>query len=368
MKKLLIIDRDGTIIIEPEDKQIDSLEKLEFYPAVITNLCKIVNESDYELIMVSNQDGLGTDSFPENTFWPAHNKMLTTLKNEGIEFSDILIDPSFPEENSPNRKPETGLLKPYMNGDYNFKESYVIGDRESDVQLAINLGAKSILLTVDEELRKKVSNSDFATDNWNDIYRYLCCKERKTTITRNTKETQIEMSLNLDGIGSIDISSGIGFLDHMLDLFAKHSGCDIQLKSTGDLHVDEHHLVEDIAIVLGKAILSALGNKKGINRYGFLLPMDESLAQVAIDFSGRPELVWNAEFKREKIGEISTEMFQHFFKSFAYAAECNLNIKVTGENEHHKIEGIFKAVARSIKMAAQKIAGDNQVPSTKGSL
>jgi len=363
MKKLLIIDRDGTIIIEPPDEQIDSLEKLEFYPGVITNLKKIIDNSDYELIMVSNQDGLGTDSFPEDTFWPAHNKMLKTLENEGIVFSDILIDDSFPEDNSPNRKPQIGLLTKYMNGKYNLTESVVIGDRKSDVQLARNLNAKSIFLS-----EEKSDEATLTTKSWEDIFNFLCKSDRKSTTRRLTKETEIEIAINLDGSGKYDVETGIGFLDHMLELFSGHSDVDVFLRCNGDLNVDAHHTIEDIAIGIGDCFKAALGSKRGINRYGFLLPMDESLAQIAIDFSGRPEVVWDVNFTREKLGEFPTEMFEHFFKSFAVASGCNMNIQAVGTNDHHKIEGVFKAFAHAIKDAVKRDESSSKIPSTKGLL
>ncbi|KAA3614680.1 MAG: bifunctional histidinol-phosphatase/imidazoleglycerol-phosphate dehydratase HisB [Calditrichaeota bacterium] len=363
MKKVLFIDRDGTLIIEPADEQIDSLEKLEFYPGVIVNLHKISKDLDFELVMVSNQDGLGSASFPEDTFWPAHNKMMKTLDSEGIQFSDILIDSSLPQENSPNRKPGTGMLKEYQNGEYDLANSFVIGDRMSDVQLAKNLGAKSILISDREDAK-----ADFVTDDWSEIYSILRFPDRVAELRRTTHETDIFVRLNLDGNGQAKLNTGIGFFDHMLELFAKHSMCDLTVDVKGDLNVDEHHSVEDTAIVIGELFLQALGNKKGIERYGFLLPMDESIAQVAIDFSGRNELQWKTKFKRERIGEMPTEMFYHFFKSFSDSAKCNLYIKAKGKNEHHKIEGIFKAVARSIKMAVKRDSGNQQIPSTKGLL
>jgi imidazoleglycerol-phosphate dehydratase/histidinol-phosphatase len=362
MKKALFIDRDGTLILEPPDKQIDSLEKLEFYPGVITALSRIA-KLDYELVMVSNQDGLGTDVFPETDFWPAHNKMLNTLKNEGIEFQEVLIDRSFPADNAPTRKPRTGLLTAYLNSDYDLAASYVIGDRLTDLQLAENLGTRAIYLGDNNDV-----TADLITKDWMTIYRFLAFPQRHISVTRKTAETDIALELNLDGSGEIEVKTGIGFFDHMLTLFAKHSGCDIRLKAKGDLEVDEHHTVEDTAIVLGEGFLKALGDKKNIDRYGFLLPMDESLAQVAIDFSGRSELVWEAQFHREYVGKMPTEMFRHFFKSFAGAARCNLNIKATGENEHHKIEGIFKAVGRAIRMAIRRDERNDGIPSTKGVL
>ncbi|HMA62482.1 MAG TPA: bifunctional histidinol-phosphatase/imidazoleglycerol-phosphate dehydratase HisB [bacterium] len=363
MKKVLFIDRDGTIIIEPEDEQIDSLEKLEFYPGVITNLSKIAKETDFELVMITNQDGLGTDSFPEDEFWPAHNKMLTTLNNEGIQFAEILIDRSFPEDEAPTRKPRPGLLTDYMdNPDYDLENSYVIGDRWSDVELAENLGARGIKLSDEDD-----ENADLVTTSWKEIYKYLCCPQRKAQIERKTSETQITVDLNIDGSGENSIETGIGFFDHMLELFSKHSGIDLKVAAQGDLEVDTHHTVEDIGIVLGQAIQDAVGDKKGIQRYGFLLPMDESLAQVALDLSGRSELVWKVDFKREKIGDMPTEMFSHFFKSLAFNSAMTLNIQVEGSNEHHKIEAIFKAFARALKMAVKR-TDSQSIPSTKGQL
>lgn len=378
MQKLLFIDRDGTIIDEPKtDFQIDSLEKLEFLPKALSNLRKIAEETDYQLVMVTNQDGLGTESFPEDTFWPAHNKMLKTLENENIHFSAVYIDRSFPHENLPTRKPATGLLTEYLDNEtYDLANSYVIGDRATDVQLAVNLGAKAIFITdgltnnlvegltpPQKEATKLISN------DWDEIYEFLKLPERTAFIERNTKETKIKIELNLDGTGKSDIHTGLGFYDHMLDQVAKHSGSDLKIWVEGDLHIDEHHTIEDTALALGEAYLKALGDKKGTNRYGFLLPMDEALAQVAIDFSGRPWLVWDASFKREKIGEMPTEMFYHFFKSFSDTSKCNLNIKCEGDNEHHKIEAIFKAFAKSIKMAVKRNLNEmNSLPSTKGVL
>ena len=373
MQKLLFIDRDGTIIDEPKtDFQIDSLEKLEFLPKAISNLRKIAEDTDYQLVMVTNQDGLGTESFPEDTFWPAHNKMMRTLENENIHFLAVHIDRSFPHENLPTRKPATGLLTEYFDSNmYDLVNSYVIGDRATDIQLAVNLGAKAIFITdgltdgliegltpPQKEATKLISN------DWNEIYEFLKLPERIAIIERNTKETKIKIELNLDGTGKSDIHTGLGFYDHMLDQVAKHSGSDLKISVEGDLHIDEHHTIEDTALALGEAYLKALGDKKGTNRYGFLLPMDEALAQVAIDFSGRPWLVWDASFKREKIGEMPTEMFYHFFKSFSDTSKCNLNIKCEGDNEHHKIESIFKAFAKAVKMAV-KVEG-TELPSTKG--
>lgn len=363
MKRVLFIDRDGTLILEPPvDFQVDSLEKLEFYPGVFSALSKIAIELDFELVMVTNQDGLGTASFPEATFWPAQNKMLRTLENEGIIFSDILIDKSFPEENLPTRKPGTGLLAKYIHGNYDLVNSYVIGDRATDVQLAKNLGSKAIYMGTDE-----TTSAELVTQKWNEIYSYLKTVPRIGVVKRKTSETDIEIELNLDGSGKSKIETGIGFFDHMLEQISKHGNLDLFVKVKGDLHIDEHHTVEDVALALGTAFNKALGSKRGIERYGFLLPMDECLAQVAIDFGGRPGLVWDTEFKREKVGEMPTEMFKHFFKSFGDNAKCNLNIKAEGENEHHKIEAIFKAFAKAIKMAVSK-TNNFSIPSTKGSL
>lgn len=365
MKRILFIDRDGTIIKEPsDDYQIDSLEKLEFIPRAISNLRKIKEELDFLFVMVSNQDGLGTDSFPEETFWPAQNKMLLTLQGEEVVFDDILIDRSFEHENLPTRKPRTGLLSKYMDGSYDLANSYVIGDRVTDAQLATNLGAKAILIS--EQANK---TADLTTGSWDDIYRFLQMPNRIGKVVRKTNETDIDIEVNLDGSGNTNIHTGLAFFDHMLDQIGRHAGIDLKILVNGDLHVDEHHTIEDTAIALGEAFLKALGDKKGINRYGFLLPMDDSLAQVALDFGGRPWLVWEADFKREKVGDLPTEMFYHFFKSFADASKCNLNIKVEGKNEHHKIEGIFKALAKSIKMAIKRNENElNKLPSTKGLL
>lgn len=378
MQKLLFIDRDGTIIDEPKtDFQIDSLEKLEFLPKALSNLRKIAEETDYKLIMVTNQDGLGTDSFPEETFWPAHNKMLKTLENENVHFSAIHIDRSFPHENLPTRKPGTGLLTEYFDAEkYDLANSYVLGDRATDVQLAVNLGAKAVFITdgltnnlIEGFTPEQKEATKLVTNDWDEIYEFLKLPARTAFIERNTKETKIKIELNLDGTGKSEIHTGLGFYDHMLDQVAKHSGSDLKIFVEGDLHIDEHHTIEDTALALGEAYLKALGDKKGTNRYGFLLPMDEALAQVAIDFSGRPWLVWDADFKREKIGEMPTEMFYHFFKSFSDTSKCNLNIKCEGQNEHHKIEAIFKAFAKSIKMAVKRNLNEmNSLPSTKGVL
>ena len=375
MKRALFIDRDGTLVIEPPvDYQLDSLEKLEFYPKVFRNLYFIRKQLDFEFVMVTNQDGLGTDSFPEETFWPAHNKMLKTVEGEGIRFDDILIDRSFPEENSPNRKPRTGMLGNYLSGEYDLANSYVIGDRLTDMQLAVNLGAKGIWLRPDDDEARQLLTENTAispvliTDDWDRITEYLFAGERRATVRRTTRETDIFVDVNLDGHGRTEISTGLGFFDHMLDQIGKHSGIDLTVRVKGDLEVDEHHTIEDTAIALGEALLKALGDKRGIERYGYCLPMDDCLCSVALDFGGRPWLVWDAEFHREKVGDMPTEMFLHFFKSLSDAARMNLNIKAEGTNEHHKIEGIFKALARSIKMAIRRDIYRFELPSTKGTL
>ena len=375
MKRALFIDRDGTLVIEPPvDYQLDSLEKLEFYPKVFRNLYFIRKQLDFEFVMVTNQDGLGTDSFPEDTFWPAHNKMLKTLEGEGIRFDDILIDRSFPEENSPNRKPRTGMLGRYLSGEYDLANSYVIGDRLTDMQLAANLGAKGIWLRPDDVEARQLLTENTAispvliTDDWDRITEYLFAGERRATVRRTTKETEIFVEVNLDGHGRTEISTGLGFFDHMLDQIGKHSGMDLTVRVKGDLEVDEHHTIEDTAIALGEALSKALGDKRGIERYGYCLPMDDCLCSVALDFGGRPWLVWDAEFRREKVGDMPTEMFLHFFKSLSDAARMNLNIRAEGVNEHHKIEGIFKALARSIKMAIRRDIYRFELPSTKGAL
>ena len=375
MKRALFIDRDGTLVIEPPvDYQLDSLEKLEFYPKVFRNLYFIRKQLDFEFVMVTNQDGLGTDSFPEDTFWPAHNKMLKTLEGEGIRFDDILIDRSFPEENSPNRKPRTGMLGRYLSGEYDLANSYVIGDRLTDMQLAVNLGAKGIWLRSDDSEAQQLLMENTAispvliTDDWDRITEYLFAGERRATVRRTTKETDIFVEVNLDGHGRTEISTGLGFFDHMLYQIGKHSGMDLTVRVKGDLEVDEHHTIEDTAIALGEALSKALGDKRGIERYGYCLPMDDCLCSVALDFGGRPWLVWDAEFRREKVGDMPTEMFLHFFKSLSDAARMNLNIRAEGVNEHHKIEGIFKALARSIKMAIRRDIYRFELPSTKGAL
>lgn len=362
MKKVLFIDRDGTLVIEPpEDYQLDSLDKLVFYPGVFQWLSKIVKELDFELVMVTNQDGLGTASFPEDTFWPTHEKIIQAFKNEGIEFQEVLIDKSFPEENAPTRKPRTGLLQPYIYGDYDLENSFVIGDRATDIELATNLNAKGIFMG------DQHADAVLSTRNWSVIYDFLKTIPRKTSISRKTSETDITVTLNLDGSGQSNLDTGIGFFDHMLEQISKHGNVDLEVRVNGDLEIDEHHTIEDVALTLGEAFLSALGSKKGIERYGFLLPMDDCLAQVAIDFGGRPWLVWDVDFNREKVGEMPTEMVMHFFKSFSDSAKCNLNIQAQGENEHHKIEALFKAFAKAVKMAVSK-TNNYSIPSTKGTL
>ncbi|MCC8197007.1 MAG: bifunctional histidinol-phosphatase/imidazoleglycerol-phosphate dehydratase HisB [Tannerellaceae bacterium] len=375
MKRALFIDRDGTLVLEPPvDYQLDSLEKLAYYPKVFRNLYFITQQLDFELVMVTNQDGLGTDSFPEDTFWPAHTQMLNAFKGEGIRFDDILIDRSFPEENSPNRKPRTGMLGKYMSGEYDLAHSYVIGDRLTDIELAKNLGAKGILLRKLEEAEAALADYPvelapvLITDDWDKVTEYLFAGERRAVVQRTTKETDIYVEINLDGSGKTVVSTGLGFFDHMLDQIGKHSGMDLTIQVKGDLEVDEHHTIEDTAIALGEALLKALGDKRGIERYGYTLPMDDCLCSVALDFGGRPWLVWEATFNREKVGDMPTEMFLHFFKSLSDAARMNLNIKAEGDNEHHKIEGIFKALARAIKMAVRRDIYTYELPSTKGLL
>ncbi|SEF51111.1 bifunctional histidinol-phosphatase/imidazoleglycerol-phosphate dehydratase HisB [Parabacteroides chinchillae] len=373
MKRALFVDRDGTLVIEPPvDYQLDNLDKLEFYPKVFRNLYFLRENLDFEFVMVTNQDGLGTSSFPEETFWPAHNMILKTLEGEGIVFDDILIDRSFPEDNSPNRKPRTGMLGKYLDGGYDLANSYVIGDRLTDLELAKNLGAKSIWLIDTDSVGEEVMAKGMAlspvliTDDWDKITEFLYAGERRAIVQRTTKETDIYVELNLDGNGKTEIETGLGFFDHMLDQIGKHSGIDLVIRVKGDLNVDEHHTIEDTAIALGEALLKALGDKRGIERYGFTLPMDDCLCSVALDFGGRPWLVWDAEFHREKVGDMPTEMFLHFFKSLSDASRMNLNIKAEGTNEHHKIEGIFKALARSIKMAIRRDIYHYSLPSTKG--
>jgi imidazoleglycerol-phosphate dehydratase/histidinol-phosphatase len=378
MKKVLFIDRDGTLVLEPPvDYQLDSLEKLEFYPKVFQYMSKIANELDYELVMVTNQDGLGTNSFPEDTFWPAQNKIINAFANEGVVFSEVYIDKTFPEENADTRKPRTGLLTKYFSDAYDLENSFVIGDRITDMELAKNLGAKGVYLSQDPNLgANEIETSlqsitdciSITTTDWKAIYQYLKVKDRSASIERNTKETQIAINLNVDGTGKSNIDTGIAFFDHMLDQIARHGQLDLDIKVNGDLEVDEHHTIEDTAIALGEVFSKALSNKLGMERYGFCLPMDDCLAQAAIDFGGRNWLVWDADFKREMIGKMPTEMFFHFFKSFTDGAKCNLNIKAEGTNEHHKIEAIFKAFAKAIKMAVKRDVEKMILPSTKGVL
>ena len=377
MKKVLFIDRDGTLVLEPEDYQVDSFTKLEFYPEVFQYLSKIAKELDYELVMVTNQDGLGTDVHPEENFWPVHQFIIKALENEDIYFSKVLIDKTFPSENAPTRKPNTGLLTRYINNpEYDLQNSYVIGDRITDVKLAKNLDSKGIFIANDEnlgaeEISKEESLEQYIalkTTSWKAIYEFLKLKSRTASVERNTNETKIKIKLNLDGTGKSNIQTGLGFFDHMLDQIARHGQMDLDIKVSGDLEVDEHHTIEDTAIALGEVFSTALGNKLGIERYGFTLPMDDCLAQVAIDFGGRNWLVWDANFKREKIGEMPTEMFYHFFKSFTDGARANLNIKAEGQNEHHKIEAIFKAFAKAIKSAVKRDPEKMILPSTKGML
>ena len=380
MKKVLFIDRDGTITKEaPPTYQLDDISKLEFYPNMFCYLRRIAEELNYELVMVTNQDGLGTASFPEETFWPLHNLVMKSLENEEIHFAEVIIDRTFASENAATRKPATGLLTKYLNtNDYDLANSFVIGDRITDMQLAKNLNCKGLWLNHDaalgqsevadtiEDLQKNVIVLE--TTSWADIYNYLKLPPRIITHQRNTNETKIIVEVNLDGKGNANNKTGLPFFDHMLDQIARHANIDLAITCNGDLHIDEHHSIEDTGIALGEALAKALGNKKGIERYGFLLPMDDCLAQVAIDFGGRNWIVWEAAFKREKIGEMPTEMFFHFFKSFSDAARCNLNIKAEGENEHHKIESIFKAFAKAIKMAVKRDISNNSLPSTKGVL
>jgi len=374
MKRVIFLDRDGTLIQEPpEDYQVDSLEKLEFLPGVFRNLHKIRNFTDYDLVIVSNQDGMGTSAFPEEDFRRPHDKFLSAFRNEGVEFDAIFIDPSMPEDNSTKRKPKTGMLSSYMQGDYDLENSYVIGDRITDIQLAKNLGAKGILYA-SEEMSEVLKSKDLAdhacliSDDWDLIYSFIRSQLRQSVVKRVTGETEITVELSLDGEGRTHISTGLGFFDHMLDQLGRHGGLDLRVEATGDLHVDEHHTIEDAAITLGEAILQALGNKRGIERYAFVLPMDDSLATVAIDFGGRPWIEWNVDFKREKIGDVPTEMFFHFFKSFSDAAKCNLNIEASGSNEHHKIESIFKGFAKALGKAIKLDPDNNSLPTTKGSL
>ena len=377
MKKVLFIDRDGTIIKETVDEQIDAFEKMIFYPKAFTFLGKIAKELDYELVMMTNQDGLGTDAFPEDTFWPVHNFIMTSFENEGVTFNKVFLDRTFPHENKDTRKPGTGLLTEYFSEDYDLENSFVIGDRLTDMELAKNLGSKGIFINDDTNLGTcEISTSEkeleqhiaIETNDWERIYEFLKLKNRTYEITRNTNETKINITLNLDGKGNSNIDTGLKFFDHMLDQLARHGAMDLDIKVDGDLEVDEHHTIEDTAIALGEVFANALGNKMGIERYGFCLPMDDCLAQVAIDFGGRNWLVWDAEFNREHVGDMPTEMFIHFFKSFSDGAKANLNIKAEGQNEHHKIEAIFKAFAKSIKMAVKRDVEKMVLPSTKGVL
>lgn len=377
MKTVLFIDRDGTLNIEPEDEQVDSFIKLKFYPRSLYYLSKIAKELDFELVMVTNQDGLGTPSNPEENFWPVHNFMIDTFANEGVVFSEIVIDRTFAKDNAPTRKPNTGLLTKYYSEAYDLANSFVIGDRLNDVILAKNLGAKAIFLRQNDALGSKEGMgkvealSDviaLETKDWEAIYTFLRAGARKINHQRKTNETNITISLDLDGTGQATIKTGLNFFDHMLDQIARHGSMNLAILANGDLHIDEHHTIEDTGIALGEAFAKALGNKLGIERYGFCLPMDDCLAQVAIDFGGRNWIVWEAEFKREKVGDMPTEMFYHFFKSFSDAAKCNLNIKAEGENEHHKIEAIFKAFAKAIKVAVKRDAEKLVLPSTKGLL
>ncbi|WP_295651762.1 bifunctional histidinol-phosphatase/imidazoleglycerol-phosphate dehydratase HisB [uncultured Mucilaginibacter sp.] len=379
LKRILFIDRDGTLITEPVDEQIDSFAKLEFYPGMLQYLPKIAKEFDFELVMVTNQDGLGTAVYPEDTFWPVQNFVIQTLKNEGVVFSDYIIDRTFAKDNAPTRKPGTALLTKYFDKDvYDLAHSFTIGDRLNDVLLAKNLGAKAIRIhnntnlgaaEFTEEQQAEVKEVlALDTSDWSKIYEFLKLGERVTEHRRETKETDILIKINLDGKGDAKVMTGLHFFDHMLDQIARHGSIDLEIIANGDLHIDEHHTIEDTGIALGEAFATVLGDKRGIERYGFCLPMDDCLAQVAIDFGGRNWLVWDAAFKREKIGEMPTEMFYHFFKSFSDAAKCNLNIKAEGTNEHHKIEAIFKAFAKAIKMAVRRDVNNMVLPSTKGVL
>lgn len=379
MKKVLFIDRDGTLIHEPEDYQVDSIEKLEFYPEALYYLKKIASELDFELVMVTNQDGLGTEAYPEADFWPIQNFILKTFKNEGVEFSEVLMDRTFAKDNAHTRKPNTGLLeKKYLNSEeYNLAHSFMIGDRLTDIEFAYNFGGKGIFIDTHEDLateevqneRTKIEKSIvLKTGSWKAIYEFLKLKDRVAEISRKTNETDIFIKLNLDGTGNSKISTGISFFDHMLDQIARHGQMDLEIQVKGDLEVDEHHTIEDTAIALGELFSKALGDKLGIERYGFCLPMDDCLAQVAIDFGGRNWIVWEADFKREMVGKMPTEMFYHFFKSFTDGAKANLNVKAEGQNEHHKIEAIFKAFAKAIKMAVKRDAEKMILPSTKGML
>ena len=375
MKRVLFIDRDGTLVVEPPvDYQLDSLEKLEFRPRVFQSLAYVAARLDFEWVMVTNQDGMGTPSFPAETFWPAQHKIIQALANEGIRFDEVCIDTSLPEEQRPTRKPGTAMLTRYTTGDYDLDHSYVIGDRLTDVQLAANLGCRAIYFApaatgvAEVEAAGLAPVCEAVTDDWWQVAQILCGGPRRVSLSRRTAETDIQVSLNLDGTGCTQIHTGLGFFDHMLDQLGRHSGVDLRVDVAGDLQVDEHHTIEDTALVLGEAFARALGDKRGIARYGFSLPMDDALCRVALDFGGRPWLVWKARFRREKIGDMPTEMFLHFFKSFSDAARMNLHIEAVGANEHHKIEGIFKAFARALKMAVKRDVTDSTLPSTKGSL
>jgi len=367
MKKVLFIDRDGTLILEPEDFQIDAFEKLKFLPEVLTFLGKIARELDYELVMVTNQDGLGTPAFSEESFFAVHDFLMQTLENEGIVFSQVCIDRSFARENKPTRKPETGMLTKYFSEEYDLPNSFVIGDRETDVQLAKNLGAKAIFIK-NPNFDPAEKENVFIAESWQEIYEFLKLPPRKIRHRRTTRETDISVELNLDGAGKAEISTGILFFDHILEQLSKHGNLDLKIKARGDLEVDEHHTIEDTAIALGEAFSLGLQDKRGMERYGFCLPMDDCLAQVAVDFGGRNWIVWEAEFKREMIGKMPTEMFFHFFKSFSDKALCNLNIRATGTNEHHKIEAIFKAFAKAVKIAVRRDISSDALPSTKGKI
>ena len=376
MKKYLFVDRDGTIIKEPADYQIDHIDKLVFFPNVISSLRLAHKVLGYQLVLITNQDGLGTESFPSEDFWPVQNLMIRTLESEGISFEKIAIDSSFPSENSPNRKPRTGMLTDFISQGFDLENSFVIGDRYTDIELGKNLGIKSFLFNasqsgkdeLNESLEELNSSIALECDDWNSITDFLKKLDRKITHQRKTKETDIEITLNLEGTGESEINTGLGFFDHMLEQIARHGQLDLFVKCKGDLHIDEHHTIEDTGIALGEAFAKALGNKLGVERYGYCLPMDDALAQAAIDFGGRAWLMWDAKFKREKIGDMPTEMFFHFFKSFADGAKANLNLKASGFNEHHKIEGLFKAFAKAIKMAKKRDTEHLILPSTKGSL
>jgi len=376
MKKILFLDRDGTLIKEPKDYQIDSFEKLHFFEGVFENLKKICILEDYELVMITNQDGLGTASFPEESFWPVQNLIVNTFKDQGIQFREICIDRSFPKKNKPTRKPRTGLLNHYLLGDFDIANSLVIGDRLTDMELALNLGCKGVLIQYNPFGEDELANNTEAIRNeivlnassWSEIYEFLLGKNRKVIHHRNTNETEISIELDIDGTGQSIINTGLGFFDHMLDQLARHGQCDLKINVNGDLEVDEHHTIEDTGIALGEAFKKVLGNRLGVERYGYCLPMDDCLAQFALDFGGRSWISWDATFKRDKVGDMPTEMFYHFFKSFADGASANINLKAEGENEHHKIESIFKAFAKSIKMAVKRDVDNMILPSTKGSL